>query len=837
MYTRSAGPVPDALEILVSALRFQDPRTAALDSFTEAEWKSLREDWSLQRLTICLRQTQPEHMPNWVRDQIDVNLADNAQRFERIKQTYARVAQETASVGAEHVVLKGFSHWPGFVEHPRLRYQSDIDLFCPDESLLLTRAALTKLDYKPEESDYHLPMDHLAPMIPRKPVQWRGNPYDPEMEVSFELHFQLWNPRRSRLYPAGIEDFWARRVRRSLDDITFSGLCDVDNIGYAALNLLRDLLGGIPDTVKVYEVARFLHTTCDDEMFWHRWRECHDPSLRRLEAVCFQLASTWFANRVPPQVEEEIERLPAIVKSWFAQRADAPLLQRPPLYRDNLWLHVGLLGATKDKAAIFVRGLVPVPPPADALYVLAAALKTGEWPKTTWRKYTNYVSYVTGRAIAWARVLPPALGRGLKLACSSSGLDGQFWIFFTAAACFEFGMMIFFFFYNLFLLDLGFHEKFLGFVTSALAIGGLAGALPAGVMARRIGLRSSLLVCFSLAALFSAARSMVSSPVALIGLAFLAGAATTIWAVVISPAIAQLTSEKNRSLGFSVIFSSAVALGIVSGLVCGHLPGWLAHLRPGISGVHAKQMALLLGAALSAVGLWPASRLRLGRPPATAAKFYPRNAFVYRYLIAMVVWTLVLASIPPFATAYFSRHVGMDVARIGSVFSVAQVAQMIATLAAPVLFRRFGIVTGIAAAQVATAVALASLARTQGPVPAMLLYVLFNGVVWMSEPGMLSLLMSLVKPEERTGVSALNFLVMGVVNAFAAAITGAALTRFGYPEVLGAAACVALLSAVLCQWLLGKASFAVPSEVVVPTPAHQQQHQRQEISSAFVQKV
>jgi predicted MFS family arabinose efflux permease len=119
----------------------------------------------------------------------------------------------------------------------------------------------------------------------------------------------------------------------------------------------------------------------------------------------------------------------------------------------------------------------------------------------------------------------------------------------------------------------------------------------------------------------------------------------------------------------------------------------------------------------------------------------------------------------------------------------------------------------------------------------MLLYVLFNGVVWMSEPGMLSLLMSLVKPEERTGVSALNFLVMGVVNAFAAAITGAALTRFGYPEVLGAAACVALLSAVLCQWLLGKASFAVPSEVVVPTPAHQQQHQRQEISSAFVQKV
>jgi hypothetical protein len=345
----------------------------------------------LQRLTICLRQSQPEHMPNWVRDQIDVNLADNAQRFERIKQTYARVAQETASARRRArrpqgiFALARIRRAPSSSSTKRTSISSVLT-----NPFFLTRAALTKLDYKPEESDYHLPMDHLAPMIPRKPVQWRGNPYDPEMEVSFELHFQFWNPRRSRLYPAGLEDFWARRVRRSLDDITFSGLCDVDNIGYAALNLLRDLLGGIPDTVKVYEIARFLHTTCDDEMFWHRWRECHDPSLRRLEAVCFQLASTWFANRVPPQVEEEIERLPAIVKSWFAQRADAPLLQRPPLYRDNLWLHVGLLGATKDKAAIFVRGLVPVPPPADALYVLAAALKTGEWPKTTWRKYTNY---------------------------------------------------------------------------------------------------------------------------------------------------------------------------------------------------------------------------------------------------------------------------------------------------------------------------------------------------------------------------------------------------------------------------------------------------------------
>ena len=826
--------MPEALATVVSALRFQNPGTAALDSFTDAEWKQVRAQWDLQRLTLYLRRAQPEHMPDWLREHIDLNLADNARRFERIKQIYARVAQEACAAGAEHVVLKGFSHWPGFVEHPRLRFQSDIDLFCPPESFFLTSLVLLRLGYRPEEPKHNLPTDHIAPMVPPGSWQWNGNPYDPNMPVGFELHFRLWNQQRTRLAPIGLQDFWSRRRQRQLDDVTYSGLCDVDTIGYAAIHSLRDLLLTIPDPVKIYEISRFLHTSAADDDFWGRWRDCHDPSLRRLEAIAFRLAANWFANSVAPHVQEEIDQLPAMVNKWFEMRADAPLLSRPPLYKDNLWLHIALLCTATDKCVILLRDLVPKLPPVEANYVQDSGLEPGVPRPASWRKYTKYFSYATARAISWARVLPPTLGRGLKLACSSAGLDGQFWTFLTAAACFEFGMMIFFFFYNLFLLDLGFHERFLGFVTSALAIGGLAGALPAGVMARRIGLRNSLLVCFSLAGLFSAARSLVDLPAALIGLSFFAGAATTIWAVVIAPAIAQLTSEKTRSLGFSVIFSSAVALGILNGLFCGHLPGWLADLHPGISVLHTKQIGLLVGAAISLVGLWPASRLRLGKPPASAEKFYPRNVYVYRYLIAMAVWTLVLASIPPFATAYFSQHVGMDVARIGSVFSVAQIAQMIDTLAAPVIFRRFGFASGIAATQVAAAIALVGLAWVQGPASATVLYVLFNGVVWMSEPGMLTLLMGLVKPEERTGVSAINFLVMGVVNAVAAASTGAAITRFGYAAVLGAAAGIALFSAVLCQRLLGKAP---PLADTAGSAAPAVGHRHQEVSPALNEKV
>ncbi|MGA8233599.1 MAG: MFS transporter [Candidatus Acidiferrales bacterium] len=796
--------MPDPLSIIVSALRFNDPHTDSLDAFTGGHWRYVLARWDLQRLTLPLRLTRAESVPEWARAHIDRNLADNARRFERIKQVYTRVAREAADAGAEHVVLKGFSHGPGFVEHPRLRYQSDIDLFCPPESLLLMRLALMRLGYRTEEPKHRLPQDHIAPMVPPGSWQWSGNAYDPNMPVGFELHFRLWNQQHTRLAPAGLEDFWSRRRQRPLDDVTYSGLCDVDTIGYAAIHLLRDLLSGVPDSAKIYEIARFLHRSADDHDFWGRWRECHDPSLRRLEAVAFRLATTWFANSLAPQVQEEIERLPAMVNNWFELRADAPLLRRPPLYKDNVWLHIALLSSAQDKCAIFFRALAPKLPPVEADYVQGAGLKPGEAPPASWRKYTKYCCYATSRAISWAEVIPPTLGRGVKLAASAPGLDRQFWTFFSASFCFDFGMMIYFFFYNLFLLDRGFHENVLGLVTSAMAAGSLAGAIPAGFLARRIGLRNSLLTCFSLTTLVSVARALVNSEQALLALAFAAGAVMTIWAVAISPAIAQLTSEKNRSLGFSVIFSSGIGLGVVAGQFCGHWPQWLAHLRPGIAGVHAKQIGLLLGCTITAIGILPLSRLRFRTLPPAAAKFYPRNAFMYRFLLAIATWSLLTGAIPPFASAYFSRHMGMSVARIGSVFSASQFAQVIAILAAPVIFRRLGTVTGIACTQIAAAIALLGLAHTQGPEPAMLAYVFFSGFLWMSEPGMYSLLMSQVKPEEQTGASTMNFLVIGLAQMIAAAAAGAAFARFGYSAVLGAAAILALLSAILFQLLLGK---------------------------------
>jgi hypothetical protein len=63
--------------------------------------------------------------------------------------------------------------------------------------------------------------------------------------------------------------------------------------------------------------------------------------------------------------------------------------------------------------------------------------------------------------------------------------------------------------------------------------------------------------------------------------------------------------------------------------------------------------------------------------------------------------------------------------------------------------------------------------------------------------------MNKMAPSERNSASALNYLVISVSQAIAAAAAGASFTRFGYPAVLSVTAIVALGAAALSKLLLG----------------------------------
>jgi predicted MFS family arabinose efflux permease len=796
------------------AIRFQDPDKEALRKFTDTEWEKILCTWMTARIMTSYwldhRDDNRDDLPKWVGEKIDQYLADTALRIEKIKLVYATVVSAFREAGVEHSVIKGFSLFPGYTERFGVRPQGDIDLYCPPDSVLRAQQVLSGLGYVPVAEGDPRDRDHLPTMIPRATWKPGANLFDPEMPICFEVHHRFWNEEVMRFRLAGLDEFWNRRVTRRVDDFEFVGLHPVDNFGYTALNTLRDLARGLLPTEQIYGMARFLNTQSNDQDFWDSWKMLHG-SWRGVEAIPLQLATDWFACKVPEEVREEMDRLPAPIQTWFRETSKAGLFPRFGQGKDGTWLHVLLLDSMRDKLAVLREVLFAVGSSPDDRVTIpvvrenpARERKTRQEHSNSHTRWFSYPTWFISRSAIRIGKFPSFFRLGIRLWLSRFNLNKSFWSFFAADFFFDFGMFIFFVLYNLYLLDRGFKENVLGLVASATAIGGIVGAIPAGLFAHRFGLRKALLTCLTLVPVIFALRALVASENLLIALAFLGGAVMTIWAVCISPAIAQLTNDRSRPIGFSTVFSSGIAIGIFGGQIGGRLPGWVGSVSSSATAGSTKQIALLIACALTAVGLVPLFRIKFSAPPAMERRIYPSGRFIGRYLAAIALWTLATDAFDPFFNVYFSQHLHMSVQDIGSLFSYAQLSQVLGIMVSPLVFRKFGMVEGIAYLQIAAAVALGALAACSRAPAAAVIYVGYMALHWMTEPGMMLLLMNRVAPNERTGASALNFLVINIAGAIATAAAGAAFSKFGYPLVLIVTSLGALIAAFAFRAMLSE---------------------------------
>jgi hypothetical protein len=418
---------PAPLPALLSALQFRRAHPEALQMLDESAWHELLEFCDLAHLTLALWRNcrDMDVLPDWVRERMQRNASDNARRFDNIKRAYLELAKALEDVQVEHLVIKGFAQYPGYVEDPRLRMQSDIDIYCLSGSILRARDALLSLSYQPLLGLENLPKDHLPAMIRNTGWEWRGNAFDPEMPPSIELHFCLWNESNARFAPRGLEDFWARRVTRHLEDFRFRALDPIDNFGFSALHALRDLLSGNWVLHRIYEMARFLHANACNKPFWLRWRELHNDSLRSSQAISFRLAKDWFACDLAEEVEAEVRNLSPRVQRWLDLFNRSPLEGMFRTNKDGVWLHLALLESSQDKRNVLRKALVPMRIPtvgAPGQDTTRQGRRKRFWPS---HRYAKYLFYVTSRVVYHAKTLAPTLCHGVRwwLATKSFGRE------------------------------------------------------------------------------------------------------------------------------------------------------------------------------------------------------------------------------------------------------------------------------------------------------------------------------------------------------------------------------------------------------------------------------
>jgi hypothetical protein len=324
----------------------------------ESEWSALLEFADRTQLTLHLRGVSGP--PSWMRREVDLRLAKNARRRERLRSEYLEVARTLQAAGIEFVVLKGVTHEAGFGIPGTQRVQYDIDLLCPlaEEA----RRALGGAGYVPH-GDESLSDEHGRPMV-RPPGhsmewQWRGDYFDPEMPIPVEVHATPWNAKRDRIKVEGLEEFWKRRCVLGDEELGAPAYSQPDRLAFAALHALRHILRNDARPAHVYELARFLEIRRLDVEFWKQWKALHPAELQRLQAVAFRFAQTWFGVTLPDAVAESVAGLPRGVEDWLARFSWSPVVNLMHPNKEVVWLHAALVRRWRDRLAVLRERLMP----------------------------------------------------------------------------------------------------------------------------------------------------------------------------------------------------------------------------------------------------------------------------------------------------------------------------------------------------------------------------------------------------------------------------------------------------------------------------------------------
>lgn len=411
----SSRCIPLYAQAVFDALHFGEPSFDRLKGLSDHEWRELIGFCHRTQLAIPFARSGQDYLPAWVADRFHQNMANNAERWLRTKRAYQEASGAFEAAGLEFVTLKGFTHAPSFVADPRFRAQYDLDLFFPPDQVPAARDVALRLGYNPLVSTDRHPVDHLPTLIRKTGWEWRGDYFDPELPLALELHFRLWDAATEGFAVPGLDHFWERRRRRTLEDVEFTSLAAIDLPGYASAHALRHLLRGDSRPSHFYEIAYFLERN-SDAAFWRTWRECHDQPLRRVQAICFTIAHHWFGCTLPVIAQQEIDQLKEPVRAWLAAYARTPAASLFHTTKNELWLQLSLLDPSSSRFAILRRRLMPLqlPGPVDAVHLPSDAVN---W-RVRMRAIARYWVFLCSRTWRHARALIPTLWSGAAWAWS-----------------------------------------------------------------------------------------------------------------------------------------------------------------------------------------------------------------------------------------------------------------------------------------------------------------------------------------------------------------------------------------------------------------------------------
>ncbi|BAI62720.1 MFS transporter [Methanocella paludicola SANAE] len=366
--------------------------------------------------------------------------------------------------------------------------------------------------------------------------------------------------------------------------------------------------------------------------------------------------------------------------------------------------------------------------------------------------------------------------------------------------------------FNLYILDLGFHEDFLGTMLAVSLLTSSIASVPAGILCDRFNKRKMMLL-FSLLSFFSLVPLfLTSSPAVLLFFSALGGLCGSVGAVCATPLLTE-NCERDTVRIFSMNSAFSWMASIVGCTAGGIMPGIIMRLLPGAG---QYRMAMLLALGLLLAGWSMLLLMKDGKPAPSRRKplkiqFSPN---LLRFTLISALTGVGTGAIVSYFNIYFVKVLGAGPSEIGIVFAVTNALMVVGFAITPRISSWLGKVRATTLTQMASIPFLILMALTTNFMVGSFAYTSRMFLMNLGGPALTSLQMEMIDPDERGFAIGFMSTVSGIVVAAATYLGGLFMAQGNY-LVPYAATCVAYVLAACLLYRYFRGAERSPDSAIV----------------------
>lgn len=358
--------------------------------------------------------------------------------------------------------------------------------------------------------------------------------------------------------------------------------------------------------------------------------------------------------------------------------------------------------------------------------------------------------------------------------------------------------------FNFYLVSLGYAADTAGLLSTVSRGAGIVVGVPMGLLIDRLGAQRSIILGLAGYATGWALMLVSRELWALLVAQFIVGAAYLLAGTAVTPLLATVTPDGERSRVFGMNASASLMVGLAGSVIGGLLPSLTAMLLDvGPRDAAAYRLALTSVVALGLAAMLPVlGRMQRVEEPraagsgggAVAVVERMRLGRMLRFAIPSVTLGVAGGLFLPFQNLFFRGEFGLDDAAVGVILAAGALGAGVGALLGSPVTARLGLRRGAALLR---ALAVGAMLLMLPPLlaAAVVGFFLRGLFVAASFPQMDALAMRHTPPEQRGTVMSLMSVLWSGGWAAAAVISGYVQIRWGFGPVLLAAAAFYILSA------------------------------------------